>query len=84
MGRDVFLKKETLTVTRFDLGQGFFVDVTPCRGEVAFWLGHRDCDVMERMFALSAPFAPQERWESLIEADKDDYMADFREAWLEE
>ncbi len=78
------MKKEVIGVTRFDLGRGFFVHVIPRKGQVAFWLGHLDCDIQELMFDLAEAFAPPERWESLLEADMDDYMADFREAWLEE
>jgi len=78
------MKKETVTMTRFAQKEGFFVEVLPGKGDVAFWLGHRDCDIKELMFAASASFAPEEKWESMIEEDLADYMADFREAWLEE
>ena len=78
------MKKETVTMTRFPQEKGFFVEVLPGRGDVAFWLGHRDCDIKELMFAASASFAPEEKWETMIEEDLADYMADFREAWLEE
>ena len=78
------MKKETVTVTRFTLQSGFFAEVIPTGGEVSFWLGHRECDIKELMFAASAPFAPAERWEAMLTEDLEDYMADFREAWLED
>lgn len=78
------MKKETITITRFAQEKGFYVDVIPGKGDVSFWLGHRDADIKEQMFAASAAFAPQEKWEEMIAEDIEDYMADFREAWLED
>lgn len=78
------MKKEDLTAVRYQVQGGFHVDVVSVRGEVSFWLGHRDCDIQEKMFAASAAFAPEERWEAMIGEDLEDYLADFREAWLEE
>lgn len=78
------MKKTTLTVTRYQLPEGFTVDVMNEGGQVAFWLGHRDCDVRELMFSASAAFAPEDRWEAMIHDNQDDYLEDFREAWLED
>ena len=78
------MRKTELTVTRYQVPGGFYVDVIPQGGEVSFWLGHKDCDIQEKMFAASAPFAPAERGEALISEDLADYTADFREAWLED
>lgn len=78
------MKKEALTAVRYQVQGGFHVDVVSVRGEVSFWLGHRDCDIQEKMFAASAAFAPEDRWEAMIGEDLEDYLADFREAWLEE
>ncbi len=78
------MKKEALTAVRCQIPGGFYVDVISARGEVSFWLGHRDCDIQEKMFAASAAFAPEERWEAMIGEDLEDYLEDFREAWLEE
>ena len=61
-----------------------YAEVFAEKDEVAFWLGHKDADVKEKMFALSASLAPAERWESLLADNCEDYMEDFREAWLEE
>ena len=63
------MRKTELTVTRYQVPGGFYVDVIPQGGEVSFWLGHKDCDIQEKMFAASAPFAPAERWEALISED---------------
>lgn len=78
------MKKSILTVTKYDLAGGFCVCVVSEGGQVAFWLGHRDCDVRELMFDVSAAFAPEDRWEKLIEDNLEEYLDDFREAWLEE
>lgn len=78
------MRKATIIITRFQAGEGFYVDVIPAGQEVSFWLGHQDCDVRERIFAASQELAPQERWEKLIEDNLDDCLEDFREAWLEE
>lgn len=78
------MKKIALTTTRYYLPEQFYVDILTEQEEVSFWLGHRDCDIRERVFAASAAFAPQEKWEQLIEDNIGDYLEDFREAWLEE
>ena len=78
------MRKTTIMITRFHAGEGFYVDADADGREVSFWLGHRDCDIQEKMFAASAELAPQERWEKLIEDNLPDCREDFREAWLEE
>lgn len=78
------MKAEALTAVRYQLPGGFYVNVVSVRGEVSFWLGYRDCDIQEKMFAASAAFAPEERWEAMIGENLEDYLEDFREAWLEE
>lgn len=78
------MKKLTLTTVRYPLPEHFYVDVLAEKEEISFWLGHRDCDIKERMFAASAAFAPEEKWEQLIQDNIDDYLEDFREAWLED
>ncbi len=78
------MKHTTLAVTRFALRDGFYAEVMAEKDEVAFWLGHRDADVKEKMFALSAQLAPGERWETLLEDNCEEYMEEFGEAWLDE
>lgn len=78
------MKHTMLAITRFTLEEGFYAEIIAEKGEVAFWLGHKDADVKEKMFALSAQLAPAERWETLLEDNCEEYMEDFREAWLEE
>ena len=77
------MKKTTLTITRYQLPDRFYVDVFEEKGEVSFWLAHPDSDVKEQMFAASVAFAPPERWEEMIGDNIDDYLEDFKEAWLE-
>ena len=78
------MKKETISMTRYPQKEGFYVEVIPGKGDVSFWLGHKNSDIKELMFAASAAFAPEDKWESMIEEDLADYMADFREAWLDD
>ena len=78
------MKHTILAVTRFTLADGFYAEVMAQGEEVSFWLGHKDADIKEKMFALSAALAPDDRWASLLEDNCEDYMEDFREAWLEE
>ena len=78
------MKHTMLAMTRFTLKDGFYAEVITEKDEVAFWLGHEDADVKEKMFALSAQLAPAERWETLLEDNCEVYMEDFSEAWLEE
>ena len=78
------MKHTMLAMTRFTLKDGFYAEVITEKDEVAFWLGHEDADVKEKMFALSAQLAPAERWETLLEDNCEEYMEDFSEAWLEE
>lgn len=78
------MKKIMLSTTRYQLPEQFYVDVLSDKDEISFWLGHRDCDIKERMFAASAAFAPAENWEQMILDNMDDYLEDFKEAWLEE
>lgn len=78
------MKKITLSTVRYQLPEQFYVDVLLEKDEVSFWLGHRECDIREQIFAASAAFAPEEKWEQMILDNIDDYLEDFKEAWLEE
>jgi len=78
------MKKTTLTVTRYQLPDHFYVDVLAEKDEVSFWLGHRECDIKEQMFAASAAFAPEGKWEEMIGENIDDYLEEYKEMWLEE
>lgn len=78
------MKHTMLAITRFTLSKGFYVDVIPEDGETSFWIGHKDVDIKEKMFAMSPALAPSERWETMIEDNFEEYMEDFKEAWLED
>lgn len=78
------MKHTMLAITRFTLPKGFYVDVIPEDGETSFWIGHKDVDIKEKMFAMSPALAPSERWEAMIEDNFEEYMEDFKEAWLED
>ena len=78
------MKHTMVAITRFTLPKGFFAEVIPDEHETSFWLGHKDADVKEKMFAMSPALAPSDRWESMIEDNFEEYMEDFKEAWLED
>lgn len=78
------MKHTMIAVTRFTLPKGFYAEVIAEESETSFWLGHKDADVKEKMFALSPALAPGERWEAMLEDNCEEYMEDFREAWLED
>ena len=78
------MKHTMLAMTRFSLRDGFYAEVIAEKDEIAFWLGHEEADIKEKMFALSAQLAPAERWETLLADNCEDYMEDFSEAWLDE
>lgn len=78
------MKHTMLALTRFTLKNGFYAEIITESDEVAFWLGHKEVDVKEKMFALSPDLAPAERWEALLADNCEEYMEDFREAWLED
>ncbi len=78
------MKHTMLAMTRFSLRDGFYAEVIAEKDEIAFWLGHEEADIKEKMFALSAQLAPAERWETLLADNCEDYLEDFSEAWLDE
>ena len=78
------MKHTLIAITRFTLPKGFYAEVISEEREVSFWMGHKDSDVKEKMFALSPDLAPGERWEAILEDNCEEYMEDFREAWLED
>ena len=78
------MKHTLIAMTRFTLPDGFYAEIIPDDGETSFWLGHQDVDIKEKMFALSPALAPSDRWATMLEDNCEEYMADFREAWLED
>lgn len=78
------MKKTELITLRYQLEDGFYVDVQQGKKEVEFWLGHRDCDVREKVFAVSPELVGPERYEEMISANVPDYLEDFTEIYLEE
>ena len=78
------MKHTMIAITRFTLPKGFYAEVIAESDEVAFWLGHKDVDIKEKMFALSPALAPNEKWESMLADNCEEYMEDFKEAWMED
>ena len=78
------MKKMEIATVRYELKKKFYVDVLTAGENVEFWLGHKDCDVKELMFAASAALVSPDRYEAMIEDNADDYIEDFTEAYLED
>lgn len=78
------MKKLEIAVIRYELKKKFYVDVLTAGENVEFWLGHKECDVKELMFAASAQLLSPDRYEAMIEENAEEYMEDFTEAYLEE
>lgn len=78
------MKSTELSLTRFTLPGGFFAEVVVDGHNTSFWLGHEDYGIKEMMFATSSDLTPREKWEGLLEANCEEYMQDFTEAWMED
>ena len=63
------MRKTELTVTRYQVPGGFYVDVIPQGGEVSFWAGPQGLRHSGEDVRRLGPFAPAERWEALISED---------------
>ena len=78
------MKKTTYTVTRFDIDDEFYVEVSPStdnEGEEMydFVLCKEDYGIKSFMFGLFAKNCPPHIWEDMIEANVDDYIEYFNE-----
>ena len=78
------MKKTELKAIRYQLDEGFYVDILQGKKEAEFWLGHQDCDVQEKMFGASPELVSPDRYEEMIASNIEDYLEDFSEAYLED
>ena len=78
------MKSTQLTVTRFTLPNGFYAEVVVDGHDTSFWLAHKDYGIKELMFGTSSELTPREKWEDLLEANCEEYMQDYTEAWIED
>lgn len=71
------MNKTTYTVTCFELGEGFFVDVLEEKGTIEFYLYKKTCDNKMFMFGMTKKTAPPEKWEEIINNNADDYFQSY-------
>ena len=78
------MKKTICTVTRFDIEDGFYVEVSPStskNGEEMydFVLCLKGYGIKSFMFGLYAKDCPEEAWDEIIENNIDEYIESFIE-----
>ena len=78
------MKKTTYTVTRFDVGDEFYVEVSPSTDDKGkemydFVLCKENYEIKELMFRLYANDYQPSEWEDVIEANVDEYIENFIE-----
>ena len=76
------MKKTTYTVTRFDIREGFYVEVTPSTDKDGkemydFVLCLENYGIKSLMFGLFANDCQEETWEEMIENNVDEYIESF-------
>ena len=78
------MKKTTYTVTRFDIDDEFYVEVSPNGEMIEFVLCMQNYGMKSFMFGLQKNDCPEEMWEELIENNVDEYIEIFlnnKEYW---
>lgn len=78
------MKKTTYTVTRFDVDDDFYVEVSPSTDDKGkemydFVLCKENYEIKELMFRLYANDYQPSEWEDVIEANVDEYIENFIE-----
>ena len=78
------MKKTTYIVTRFEIDDGFYVEVSPGidnKGKELynFFLCKENYEIKELMFRLYASDYQPSEWEDIIEANVDEYIENFIE-----
>lgn len=71
------MKKSTYTTTRFDVGDGFYVEVSPNGEMFEFVLCMENYGIKDFMFGLYKKDCPEEMWEEIIEGNVEDYIDSF-------
>lgn len=71
------MNKTTYTVTRFDIDDEFYVEVSPNREMIEFVLCMQNYGMKTFMFGIPENNCPEETWEELIENNVEEYIALF-------
>lgn len=80
------MKKTTYTVTRFDIDDEFYVEVSPYSDNDGkemfdFVLCREGYGIKDSMFGLYADACPPSMWEEMIEGNVDEYIEIYLENW---
>lgn len=73
------MNKTTCTVTKYDCGNGYFVEVSGSEeenGYKEFWLYNQDYSIKRLMFGLTIPDDEVER---MIEANLEEHIEDYQQ-----
>ena len=71
------MNKTTYIITRFELENGFFVDVLEENGAIEFYLYRKNNGFKMFMFGIMKEAAPPEKWEEIINANVDEYSETY-------
>lgn len=84
---NVNLKKTTYTTTRYDVGDGFYVEVSPNEKEesVEFYLGHNRYGVKDLVFGVMEKDCPKddEKIQSMILQNVEDEIKIYKEEYFD-
>ena len=75
------MKKTTYTVTRFDIKDEFYVEVTPSdadEGFIDFILGNKEYGIKELMYGVAIKDILSVEWEHLIDETVDAYIEKYK------
>lgn len=73
------MNKTTCTVTKYDCGNGYFVEVLGLEikdGYKEFWIQNREYGVKMLMFGMTIP---DDEVESMIEANIEEHIAEYQQ-----
>ena len=71
------MKKNTYMITRFDVDDRFYVEVSPNKDTFEFVLCMENYGLKYFMFGLYKKDCPEEIWEDIIENNVEDYIESF-------
>ena len=80
------MKKTTYTVTRFDIKDKFYVEVSPIiingNEMYEFHICNEDCAIKELMFGVYQNDCPENTWEEMIESNVDWHVEAYIENYI--
>lgn len=73
------MKKTTYMVTRFDVNEDFYVEVSPNGEMIEFVLCMKNYGVKRFMYGYDKNQCPEETWEELISITIQEHIKDFED-----